>query len=252
MKITILGSGSFFVDSKHSAPAYLLEVDNKNILLDCGPGTQNQLAKINLDPLDIDYIFVTHFHADHTSDLFAIISRFYINYKNYGGKLKKLVVCGPKGIADFVKNIAETYLLEFVLEYPALEFIEFSEKIELDNVVIKPIKVEHLGIDAFALRTESEGKIFTYTGDAILSKGVMDASKDVNLLITDCATPKDKQPSAHLSTTQVGEMCRDNNVKKVILSHQVPPGYNVDMVGQVKEIFSGEVILAEDLMEIQV
>jgi len=251
MKITILGSGSFFVDAEHSAPAYLLELNDKNILLDCGPGTQNQLAKIKFNPLDLDHIFITHFHADHTSDLFAILARFNINYKFYGGKLKKLTIYGPKDIKKFVEKLADAYLLSSTLQYSDFEFIEYSEDIKLDNLTIKPIKVEHLGVDAFALRIESQNKVFTYTGDAILSPGTIAASKNADLLITDCSTPKDQSPVAHLSTTQVGEICRDNNVKKVILSHQVPPAYNIDMVGQVKEIFDGEVVLARDLMEIQ-
>lgn len=251
IKITILGSGSFFVDVEHSAPAYLLESNGKNILLDCGPGTQNQLAKIKFDPLDLDYIFITHFHADHTSDLFDILTRFNINYKFYSGKLKKLTIYGPKGLKNFVEKLADAYLLSSTLQYSDFEFIEYSENIKLDNLTIKPISVEHLGVDAFALRIELQNKVVTYTGDVVLSPGLITASKNADLLIADCATPKGESAVAHLSTIQVGEICRDNNVKKVILSHQVPPAYNVDMVGQVKEIFDGDVVLARDLMEIQ-
>jgi len=71
MKITILGTGTFYVNNKQSGPAYLLEADGKKILIDCGPGTLMRLSDIGLTPDDIDYVFISHFHADHTSDLFA-------------------------------------------------------------------------------------------------------------------------------------------------------------------------------------
>ena len=250
MKITILGCGSFFIDKDHSAPAYLLEVEKKKILLDCGPGTMNQLAKINFNPLDLDYIFISHFHADHTSDLFSILARFNINHASYGEKLKKLFIIGPKGIENFVKNLAKVYRLGIIKNYQGAKYSEYKDKMKIGNLIIKPFKVKHLGTDAFALRIEDGNKIFTYTGDAVLSDGVINASENADLLITDCATPRKYPPTAHLSTTQVGHICKDNNVKKVVLSHQVPPGYKVNMVSEVKDVFEGEVVLAKDLMGI--
>lgn len=253
MKITILGSGSFFIDKDHSAPAYLVQTGGKNILFDCGPGTQKQLAAIDVDPLSIEYIFVTHFHNDHTSDLLSILMRAFILETFYGGTLSHSIkVIGPKGIHNFVTTLAVTQGHNDVVDFAKLEFIEFDGSIDFGSFKVESFGVEHLGMDAYALRMEAEGKIFTYTGDAIHSEGVIEAAKNTDLLITDCATPKDKPATAHLGTTQVGEICRDHGVKKVILSHQVPPGYNVDMVSQVKEIFDGEVILAKDLMVVEV
>lgn len=252
MKITILGCGSFFIDKDHSAPAYLLETNNANILLDCGPGTMNQLAKIGFDPLDLNYIFITHFHADHTSDLFPVLTRFWVDVKSYEGEVRDLVIIGPKGIKDFVSKLGQIYELPKVIDYTGLKFLEYDKELSFFDFSVESFSVEHLNIPAYSLRIGVGGKIVTYTGDAVLSKGVIDASKDADLLITDCATPKKYPATAHLSTTQVGEICRDNGVKKVILSHQVPPGYNADMVGEVKEIWEGDVVLAKDLMELEI
>lgn len=251
MKITILGCGSFFIDKEHSAPAYLLQTKNENILLDCGPGTMNQLAMIGFDPLDIKYIFITHFHADHTSDLFPVLTRFWVDVKSYDGKVRDLVIIGPKGIKGFVSKLGQIYELPKVIDYAGLKFLEYGEGLSFPDFSVESFSVEHLNIPAYSLRISLGDKIITYTGDAVLSGGVIDASKGADVLITDCATPKEFPPIAHLSTNQVGEICRDNGVKKVILSHQVPPGYNVDMVGEVKEVWDGDVTLAKDLMEIE-
>jgi len=252
MKITILGSGSFFIDKDHSAPGYLIETGKENILFDCGPGTLNQLAKIDFDPLKIDYIFLTHFHNDHTSDLIALLIRPYIFESFYGGKIdKKFKIVGPKGVEQFVRDLANIFHHDSLPNYSKLEYIEFEPEMQFEGFKVDVFPVNHLGMDANALRLTAEGKILVYTGDAELSEGVIKAAKDVDLLIADTATPKGLDATAHMSTTQVGEICRDNGVKKVILTHQVPLGYKIDMVGQVREVFGGDVTLAKDLMEIE-
>jgi len=251
MKVTILGSGSFFIDKAHSAPAYLIEIEKSKILFDCGPGTQVQLAKLGVDPLDIEYIFISHFHNDHTSDLLSFLMRAYIFEEFYEGTLVNTIkIIGPKGIHDFVRALANLQGHKGVVNFEKLEFIEYRENLDFEGFSVKPFRVEHLGMDAFALRLNAQGKVMVYSGDATLSEGIIKAIDKADLFITDCATPKDMMPTAHLGTTQVAGLCRDNGVKKVILSHQVPPGYNVDMVSEVKEVWNGDVILAEDLMEI--
>lgn len=254
MKITILGSGSFFIDKEHSAPAYLIQAGGKNILFDCGPGTMVQMAKIGFNPEDLDYIFISHFHSDHTSDLIPMLVRPYVLETFYGGKYDKVLeIVGPKGTKEYIKKIAELNNHSFVDKFSKFNYREYGNQLDSNGFMVNSFKVEHIEMDAYALRLEAEGKVFTYTGDSVLSPGVVEAAKNADLLITDGATPKKYPANAHLGTHQVGEICRDNGVKKVILSHQVPPGYNVDMVGEVKEVWpEGDVVLARDLMEMEV
>lgn len=251
MKITILGSGSFFIDKTHSAPSYLIQTQDTNILLDCGPGTESQLAKIDFDPLNIEYIFISHFHADHTSDLLPILMRAYILEKFYGGKIdKNIKIIGPKGIKEFVKKLANIFQHEGLIDFEKIEYLTYDNLIDFDNFEIQPFKVCHANIPAYGLRLKIDNKIISYTGDAVFSKNLNKLVENADLLIADCADPKGNPAGVHMNTTQVGELCKNNNVKSVVLSHQVPPGYNTDVVGEVKEIFSGSVTLAKDLMEI--
>lgn len=250
-KVTILGCGSFFIDKDHSAPAYLVQTETKNILIDCGPGTMNQLAKIGFDPHDLDYIFITHFHADHSSDLFPILMRTYLSQKYYGMELKKnLHIVGPKGMQKFVSDLCAVYQLQFIIGFANYIYHDFEPVMEFDDFSLETYPVTHLGVDAYALRFKFEDKVFAFSGDSEKCGGVENSAKNADLFIADCATPKKYPANAHMSTTQVGEVCRDNGVKRVILSHQVPPGFNIDMVSEVKEVWDGSVVLAKDLMQI--
>lgn len=55
MELTILGSGTCIPSLKRRAPAYLLKIGKKNILIDSGSGTIYQLEKIKLDFFNLDF-----------------------------------------------------------------------------------------------------------------------------------------------------------------------------------------------------
>lgn len=72
MKITILGTGSpegnppiftQIVEKCRLRPGVLIESDQAQILLDCGPDIRQQL--LHNDVSRLDAVFLTHFHFDH-------------------------------------------------------------------------------------------------------------------------------------------------------------------------------------------
>ena len=73
MLLKILGSGTCMISLKRSSPANYLKIGEKQILVDCGPGTLTQLEKAGVPYKDIDMVFITHYHIDHISDLDALI-----------------------------------------------------------------------------------------------------------------------------------------------------------------------------------
>jgi ribonuclease Z len=80
-----------------------VSLDGKRILLDCGEGTQRQIRAAGLSP-SVDYIFVTHWHGDHSLGVGGIIQSL-----NMMKKEEPLTVVGPVGTSASVKHILETY-----------------------------------------------------------------------------------------------------------------------------------------------
>ena len=106
MRITILGSGTAAPRIIRNMSSYLLEISNKKILFDSGPGTIRQLLKIKASLLDINHIFYTHFHNDHINDLSAII--WSNNYGTY--RKKALYIYAPKGFKKYYKILMDSIL----------------------------------------------------------------------------------------------------------------------------------------------
>ena len=68
MKITVLGCLGAYPYNGEGTTGYLVESEGFHLLLDAGSTTLVQLEKI-LDPLDLDAVFLTHYHHDHFADL---------------------------------------------------------------------------------------------------------------------------------------------------------------------------------------
>lgn len=75
---------------------YLIRKDGKNILIDSGNGNEDsrlipELNSLGLSPEDIDYVFLTHLHGDHTGGLTkgetAVFpeAKVYLNKDEYEG-----------------------------------------------------------------------------------------------------------------------------------------------------------------------
>jgi ribonuclease Z len=111
--ITFLGTVSGIPSKERSHPAIVLEYfgEKKDTLLwDCGEGTQKQLMLSKISFMDIDRIFITHWHADHFAGLIPLIQTMSLEKRR-----KKLKIFGPEA-EKFVSNIVD--LGYFGLRFP--------------------------------------------------------------------------------------------------------------------------------------
>ena len=255
MKLIILGTGTFFVNKDRSASAYLLEIDDKKILIDCGPGTLMRLSQAGIKLEEIDYIFITHFHADHTSDLFPLFMNYRLTDLFSGGNLlKSPQIFGPKGIYKFMLKLSKYHELPCLEGWGKMKFFDVEDTQKIGNIIVEAFRVNHstsgLGANGYAYRFTIGNKIIAFSGDSVKCSGVEKACINADLFICDASYPKGKHNLAHMDTVDIGNIAKKNNVKKVILSHLYPQTNDIDLVSEVKENFFGEVVRGKDLMTI--
>jgi len=111
--ITFLGTVSGVPSVKRNHPAIALEyfTDYRDVLLfDCGEGTQKQLMKSGISFMQINKIFISHWHADHFAGLIPLIQTM-----NLENRRKELTIYGPEA-ERFVSDIVD--LGYFGLRFP--------------------------------------------------------------------------------------------------------------------------------------
>ncbi len=253
IKLTILGTGTFFVNKNRSASAYLLEIKGKKILIDCGPGTLMRLSQLGIKLEDIDYVFITHFHADHTSDLFPFFMNFRLNdffIKNKNTKYPKII--GPVGIKKFIINLSKDFQLPALQKWNKVEFINIKPSQKIENIKVEAYKVKHIAFglraNAYAYRFSIDNKIISFSGDSVRCPGVERACRNSDVFVCDASYPKGMGNLAHMDTQDIAEIASKQDVKKIILSHFYPQYDSVNLIKEIREKFSGEIVKGKDSM----
>jgi ribonuclease BN (tRNA processing enzyme) len=258
IKLTTLGSGTFFVNKDVSASAFVLEAGGQTILIDCGPGTLVKLSHAGYTPGDIDHVLITHLHPDHTSDLFPFFMNFRLNDVFSPEVIDGFpTFWGPKRLSRYMLDYSHLSQLHSVENWGKIPFKPFGKEFKLGDITVKTYPVIHkpFGVDTegYAIRFEIEGKVIAFSGDSCDCPGVREVCKDADIFICDASFPKSHEPDQiHMNTHEIGEIAEAGGVKEILLDHFYPQYSDVNLVGEVKEKYSGKVEKAVDLRVYQV
>ncbi|SOD14196.1 ribonuclease Z [Pedobacter xixiisoli] len=97
-EVTILGSASATPVYNRNPTAQLLNCNERQYLIDCGEGTQQQLIKFGFKASKIDYIFISHLHGDHFFGLVGLLSSLHLN-----GRTKPLHLFAPPALKEIIE-----------------------------------------------------------------------------------------------------------------------------------------------------
>ena len=244
MLLKILGSGTCAISLKRSSPANFLKIGDKQILVDCGPGTLLQLEKAGLSYKEIDMVFLTHFHTDHISDLNALIWAY--KWGNLNRK-KDLTIIGPAGFRKYY----EAFIKPLVWEPPARDFNliikEIDTTLDCQDFVVQSCKTVHTD-ESIAYNFLYKGKSLVISGDTEFCEDLIAFSHGCDVLMLECSFNDTVKVPGHLTPTLCGEIAKQARVKKLILTHLYPDYSDDKRLSEARKLFV-ETFLAEDLME---
>lgn len=255
MKLTILGSGTCIPTIKRNAPGYVIKIGKEVILFDAGSGTAKQLVKAKIDYRKINYMFFTHVHPDHVSDLFPILQAIVVRcdiWKEYKRK-KPLEIYGPKGFKKKFKSAGYGLWNLKKNPFPIKIFELENSKRKFRGWKIKSQKVQHSSHQScLGFRIESQGKTIVYAGDTEYCDNLIELSKNADLAIFESSYPDQRPGKEHMTSSEAGKAAIEAGVKKLVLTHFYPICEKYDLKKQAQKTYQGPVILAKDLMEIKI
>ncbi len=75
-KLHIIGCGSALPTKDHFPSSQILELRDKQYMIDCGEGTQIRMQQMHLKATRLGHVFISHLHGDHCFGLIGMISTF--------------------------------------------------------------------------------------------------------------------------------------------------------------------------------
>jgi ribonuclease BN (tRNA processing enzyme) len=73
MRLTTIGTGAAAPTPYRVCAGHLVEAGATRLLLDCGSGVVHRMAQLGIGWMEITHLALTHFHADHTSDVATLV-----------------------------------------------------------------------------------------------------------------------------------------------------------------------------------
>ncbi|MFY7964916.1 MAG: ribonuclease Z [Chitinophagaceae bacterium] len=116
--VTILGNNSALPAFDRHPTAQVVTLNDQALLIDCGEGTQMQIARYKIRRSKINYIFISHLHGDHYFGLIGLLTTMGLL-----GRENELNLFGPKGLDEIIAiqlKVANT-VLPFKLNFTPLE-----------------------------------------------------------------------------------------------------------------------------------
>lgn len=141
LSLFFAGTGGSVPGARRGLPAILLRRGGDRLLFDCGEGTQRQLVR-SIGLVDMECVFITHFHADHWLGLPGMLKSFALRERD-----QPLTVYGPRGLTELMGLMRSIYgRLPYQLSIVELEP---AQTVERDGYLIAAVPVSHRASSSF-------------------------------------------------------------------------------------------------------
>ncbi|MCJ7715385.1 MAG: MBL fold metallo-hydrolase [Anaerolineales bacterium] len=248
-KVIFLGTASAVAFEGHENTYLVIQGDESSILVDCASNPIIRLKQAGVHFEDVSDLIITHFHADHVSGLPNLLMDMWILQRK-----KPFRIYGTEYSISRVKKMMALFDWDewkgmYPVTFHTLPAEERTLVLENQEFRIHSSPGEHL-IPTIGLRIEGIKDEFTvaYSCDTSPHPAIMRLASDADILIHESTGPYE----GHSTPTQAGDIAVQANAGKLYLVHYSIYGDKTasSILEEAKKTFPGDVILAEDYMEI--
>jgi ribonuclease BN (tRNA processing enzyme) len=284
-EIYVLGAGTPTPTSNRFGSAHVLRLGDEYLMFDCGPAATHKLVKAGLFPTQVDYLFFTHHHFDHNVDYPCFL---LCRWDQSIGRENKLRVFGPNLTEKITQGIIGDNGV-FADDWKARVNHPLSQQVfvnrggtlprtppSVDALDVGPGPVlaandwrvtaatgEHVQpwLDSLAYRVDTPSVSVVFTGDTGPCASVTDLARGADVMLCMCWDDQETmertgEAPGQCGTTGAAQMAQEAGVKKLVLVHVGPHlsghGPMEKGIGDIRHIYSGEIIFSEELMKVEI
>ncbi|WP_431278975.1 MBL fold metallo-hydrolase [Leifsonia poae] len=220
MRVTTLGSSTHYPRPGNACSGYLVQSGDTSIWVDAGAGTLAELQRhVQLE--DIDAIWISHTHADHTSDLLTA----YYAYR-FGDVLPgaPIPLFAPHGLRErmvaFLGGSAETGL-DLVFGFADLGATPGGGSAQVGDLTLSWREVDH-DVPGYALRVDTaDDGSFAFSGDTGPCEALDELASGCDALLCEAgidAQERGEHP-VHQTPEEAGATATRAGVGRLIVTH---------------------------------
>jgi ribonuclease BN (tRNA processing enzyme) len=254
MFLVVLGSGTSVPHPQRASSAHWLETSSGSLMLDISAPAPHRMAAEHLDWVNLDAIWVSHFHLDHVGGLapFLFATRHAPQTQS---RRKPLLIYGGRGLKKLVKAFddANDYKL-FKQPFP-VEIREVAPRSTfemLPHLRAQTFSTPHTR-ESLALRLEDEqGASLVYTSDTGYTDALAGFAGGVDLFMMECSFRRNKAVETHLELKDAMKLAERAAPAKVLLSHLYPEWDGVEVETEAQKLWPGETLCARDGLRLNI
>jgi len=273
IEVVTLGTGSPIPDPNRAGPATLVRAAGRSLLVDCGRGVLMRMAGAGVGANQLRATMITHLHSDHLTDLTDVITTRWVT----SFTPLPLDVFGPPGTQQVVDGILASLApdISYRLAHhadltwePSVMVTELTSGVVMDEdgLVVTAAPTDHRPVSpTVGYRFDAGGHSVVVAGDTVPCEGLDQLCAGADVLV--CTVIREDLLRAiglprlidvcdyHSSVEQAAETAQRAGVRKLVLTHFVPPvaqGAEDEWRALAAGVFRGEVVVASDLDRVEI
>ena len=283
MQITLLGTGTPAPSLARQSAGYLFEVGGDLIVVDHGPGAHHRLIESGHRAVQVTHAFFSHLHYDHCIDYPRLVLQ---RWDMGAGRIPELRVYGPPPIARMTEQLfgaegvygidirariehqssidvftARGGTLPRLRPTPVVSEIHAGSVVAGEGWTMTAGHAEHVQpyLECLAFRLDTAEGSVCYSGDSGPSDAIVELARGCDVLIHmnhhfSGSEPSPAYRAACGNHRDNAAIARRAGVKTLVLTHLLAqidrPGVREQIVHEIQEQFTGQVIWGEDLMRL--
>ncbi|MEV0645432.1 MBL fold metallo-hydrolase [Phytomonospora sp. NPDC050363] len=229
--LTVLGSSGAYPQPHNPCSGYLLEHDGFTVAIDLGYGTVGRLLEYLPDGA-VDAVVITHEHADHCTDLHALM-RVRLYGHPEGARIP--LFC-TEGVVKRVNGLDTGEGLS-----QAFDIHPWPETVRIGPFELTPFELPH-HVPNFGVRLSAPGLTLAYTGDTGPSPALAELGRDADVFVVnamDQGPPPGPSGNLLLTATDAGRAAHDAGARRLVLTHLWPGADPAVSITEARAGFAG-------------
>lgn len=282
MELTLLGTGTPHPNPLRAGPSQHVQIGDASVLVDCGSGAARRMVEVGKHPVELDYIFVTHMHSDHTIDLAHLLISGWIR-----NRPKPYTIVGPPQTQEFVDRLIHAYEFDIKLrrlhdrvgdEVMTPNVIEVSdgETVTGSDWQARAVEVDHGYVKpALGFVFEQDKSKLVISGDTSPCDAIIKAATGADLLVHELTQGRPAEEAnfvvdsdgkeiqtapeirnriadSHTAPDQLGPLAQESGVPRLVASHLSGNMDEAWATGVITSTYKGDFKVGYDLLQLTI